>query len=379
MNNRFTKLLSVLLVACLLFTVFAYAGGLPAYEFGDVDNDGTVSAADARLALRGSVGLEKMEKDTRRFLSADVDGDGKVTSADARLILRVSVKLDTFYQIENVAGYPKKDGERTLHAFFVNGKRMDFDVYTYGDSTDVYAPPCLICWLALDIDAVSCSVWEDGRNVDGAFAARINGKVVTNHTGSDKTLAGDATYTDLVPEYYDNDYHCSLLLFQKALNATVEFSPDASAVYLTHERAYPSGSKCDDFDLDPDGALSYDGPADNGFVPSADDLSPEDPVEEPSTNPSEEPSSNPVEEPSTNHSTEPRTIMCPMCAGTGHTTCSVCGGSGRTWGSQTTYHMDPFTGIMMPQTVPVQVTCMACGGVPFRTCGTCGGSGRIYA
>ncbi|MBQ6067833.1 MAG: zinc finger-like domain-containing protein [Clostridia bacterium] len=372
MNGRFTKLISVFLVACLLFTVFAYAGGLPAYEIGDVDNDGAISAADARLALRASVGLEKMEKDTQRFLSADADIDGKITSADARLILRVSVKLDTFYKIENVEGYPKTDDDKVLHAFFVNGKRMSFDVYTYGDSPDVYAPPCLICWLALDIDAVSVSRSVGGKNVDGAFGARINGKVVTNHTGSDKTLVGGGTYPDLVPEYYNNDYHCSLLLFQKALNATVEFSPDSSAVYLTHEKAYPEGSKCDDFDLEPDGTLAYDGPSDNGFVPGK-----SDPIEEPSTIPSEEPTSNPSEEPSTNHSTGPKTITCPVCAGTGHTTCTVCGGSGRTWGTQTTYRIDPITGMMMPTTVPAQVTCMACGGVPFKICSGCGGSGHI--
>lgn len=374
MNNRSFKLLSVFLVACLLFAALAYAGGLPAYEIGDVDNDGRISAADARLALRGSVGLEKMEKDTQRFLSADADGDGNITSADARLILRVSVNLDKFYEIENVAGYPKKDGEKTLRAFFVNGRRMDFDVYTYDESRDVYAPPCPICWSALGIDAVSVSVSVGGKNVDGAFASRINGKVVTNHTGSDTTYVGDKSYTDLVPEYYNNDYHCSLLLFQKALNASVEFSPDSSAVYLSLDKAYPDGSRCDDFDLKTDGTLYYDGPSDNGFVPGEEPST----SEEPTTEPSEEPSTKPSDEPSTNPS-GPKTVMCPMCAGTGHITCSVCGGSGRTWGTQTQYQIDPFTGMMMPKTVMVQVTCTACGGVPFRTCGTCGGSGRIYA
>lgn len=365
MKLKVTRLLSVLLVLSLLFAAFAAAGGQPAYELGDVDNDGNISAADARLALRGSVGLETMTKGTQKFLSADVDSDGEISPSDARTILRVSVKLDSFYKIENVAGYPKKDGDKTLLALFVNGKRLSYDAYVYGDSGDVYAPPCPICWSALGIDAVSVSRSIGGKNVDGSFAARINGKVVTNHTGSDKTLVGDDSYSDLVPEYYHNDYYCSLLVFQKALNATVEFSPDASAVYLTHERAYPEGSRCNDFDLDPDGILTYDGPADNGFVPDK------------PTPPPEEPTTDRPEEPSTTPSPGPETTMCVSCAGTGRITCGVCGGSGRTWGSQTIMQFDPFTGIMMPKTVPVQVSCMACGGLGGRTCVNCGGSGRI--
>ena len=54
-------------------------------------------SADARLALRASVGLTDkgdVEKDSAGYLACDVDGDGKVSSADARLILRASVGLE---------------------------------------------------------------------------------------------------------------------------------------------------------------------------------------------------------------------------------------------------------------------------------------------
>ncbi|MBQ6066252.1 MAG: dockerin type I repeat-containing protein [Clostridia bacterium] len=61
---------------------------------GDVDGDGKVSSADARLALRASVGLEKYAKGSAQFTAADADKDGKITSADARLILRASVGLE---------------------------------------------------------------------------------------------------------------------------------------------------------------------------------------------------------------------------------------------------------------------------------------------
>ena len=64
-------------------------------KLGDVDGNGKIEAADARLALRASVGLEPdITPDTDAWLACDVDGDGAVTSADARLILRASVGLE---------------------------------------------------------------------------------------------------------------------------------------------------------------------------------------------------------------------------------------------------------------------------------------------
>ena len=62
---------------------------------GDVDDDGTISSADARLALRRSVGLENYPEGSQPYLSCDVDKDGDVTAADARLILRASVGLES--------------------------------------------------------------------------------------------------------------------------------------------------------------------------------------------------------------------------------------------------------------------------------------------
>lgn len=59
---------------------------------GDIDADGRITASDARLALRFSVGLEKFDTETK--YCADVDGDGKVNSSDARVLLRYSVGLE---------------------------------------------------------------------------------------------------------------------------------------------------------------------------------------------------------------------------------------------------------------------------------------------
>ncbi len=58
---------------------------------GDVDGNKSVTAADARLALRAAVGLETYPAGTREFLAADVDLSETLTAADARLILRRAV------------------------------------------------------------------------------------------------------------------------------------------------------------------------------------------------------------------------------------------------------------------------------------------------
>ena len=62
--------------------------------YGDVDGDGKISAADARLALRTSVGLEKYSEDSCYYKAANVESKDKLSAADARLILRASVGLE---------------------------------------------------------------------------------------------------------------------------------------------------------------------------------------------------------------------------------------------------------------------------------------------
>lgn len=63
-------------------------------RIGDVNFDGKVNSADARLALRASAKLEDLSAEA--MLAADVDLDNKVEAADARKILRVAAGLDKF-------------------------------------------------------------------------------------------------------------------------------------------------------------------------------------------------------------------------------------------------------------------------------------------
>ena len=60
---------------------------------GDVNFDGEITVADARLTLRKSVNLDSFID--KQINIADVDKSGEITTADARIILRVVVGLET--------------------------------------------------------------------------------------------------------------------------------------------------------------------------------------------------------------------------------------------------------------------------------------------
>ena len=66
----------------------------PEFLPGDADLDGSVTAEDARLALRVSVALEPLGEAPEAFLSTDMNRDGRITSVDARTILRLSVGME---------------------------------------------------------------------------------------------------------------------------------------------------------------------------------------------------------------------------------------------------------------------------------------------
>ncbi|MBQ8210727.1 MAG: dockerin type I repeat-containing protein [Clostridia bacterium] len=67
-------------------------GGAPtSYKTGDVDFNGDITAADARIVLRASAEIVVLS--AIEFSVADVNDDGKITAKDARSILRYSAGL----------------------------------------------------------------------------------------------------------------------------------------------------------------------------------------------------------------------------------------------------------------------------------------------
>lgn len=105
MRKTIKKAIGILLCAVLLFSCMSLAvQALDIryfYVLGDIDNDGKVTADDARLALRYVVYLEddahlqKLCGEDYEYLYAmDVNRDYSLDAADARLILRMAAGLE---------------------------------------------------------------------------------------------------------------------------------------------------------------------------------------------------------------------------------------------------------------------------------------------
>ena len=80
----------ITMLLCLNLTSFA------AYV-GDIDGNGKITASDARMILRVSAKLDKIDDDKMNF--ADVNGDKKITASDARTVLRMSARLESLKEL----------------------------------------------------------------------------------------------------------------------------------------------------------------------------------------------------------------------------------------------------------------------------------------
>ncbi len=90
------KKITVFLVVCVMvFSVFGSFGVAADLknQLGDINSDGKLNAADARIILRVSAKLDELSSEKLSF--ADINGDDKVNASDARIILRIAAKLDS--------------------------------------------------------------------------------------------------------------------------------------------------------------------------------------------------------------------------------------------------------------------------------------------
>lgn len=89
MKSVLCLLMCVILALSLPLTVFAN-------DIGDVNGKDGVNTADARLALRIAIGLDKPAKTSAEYKAADVvEPFGEVNTSDARMILRAAIGLET--------------------------------------------------------------------------------------------------------------------------------------------------------------------------------------------------------------------------------------------------------------------------------------------
>ena len=88
------KVLVIVMAILILASFSAFSSALSPRK-GDVDNDGIVTASDARFILRYSVGLGEEDGviNKENFTNADIDCNRVIEPEDARLVLRSSVGL----------------------------------------------------------------------------------------------------------------------------------------------------------------------------------------------------------------------------------------------------------------------------------------------
>ncbi len=97
------KALSILIVFVLLIgavIISVPATAATSTRLGDLNNDGYVTADDARLCLRFVVALEDLDYESQ--IAADLGGKGFVSAEDAREILRFSVG----FEVEHIKYHP---------------------------------------------------------------------------------------------------------------------------------------------------------------------------------------------------------------------------------------------------------------------------------
>lgn len=164
------RIFAVLLAA--LFCLTAAAPAAFAALMGDLDADGGLSAADARLALRAAVGLDELDEKQTKL--ADADGDDNITAADARLILRAAVGLEELGELPD----PGEEEE-------------DFDYDAIPDEaeseTGIYELAYVTDWGELKDDGLNETAWNGVKR----YAAE-NGKTYKYYLPG-----GEATDEDL--------------------------------------------------------------------------------------------------------------------------------------------------------------------------------------
>ncbi len=108
-------------------------------EFGDIDDEGTISAKDALLVLQSTV--EKINLTNAQFVKADVDNNKEITATDALIVLHRSVdKINTFKAEECLSSYNSTAndlgtiGSKLIHTKYYTDKAIvaDADVTAFG-------------------------------------------------------------------------------------------------------------------------------------------------------------------------------------------------------------------------------------------------------
>ena len=124
--TKFTKIISVMLAVIL--AVMAVTFTTSAATLGDVNDDGEITAVDARLVLQVVAGLKK-DTDLKNPAGADLNGDG-ISAVDARIILRIVAGLQDAPTEPETPDTPS-DSQKAEMAKLFNAKSAEIAKGTY--------------------------------------------------------------------------------------------------------------------------------------------------------------------------------------------------------------------------------------------------------
>ena len=168
----------------------------PVYKLGDVSNDYSITAEDARLALRRAIDLESFAVDSAEFLAADVNRDGKVTAADARLILRRAVSLEKLSAYESLPLPETYIDSITDLPSIVNDSDSVFELRSDGEIEDDYIWVTLVAKNCVGIKAADMIIEYDPSvltlrsSIDGTDA-NLSSEAGNTFSGlNNKTIPG---------------------------------------------------------------------------------------------------------------------------------------------------------------------------------------------
>lgn len=195
MKNRFFRIISIILTFLMIFSVNTAANGVLA---GDLNRNGRIDAADARLALRYSVGLEEFDDELK--IIGNVDGGEKITASDARIILRMSVGLeeqfyivpegnDSFFEVHFI-----DVGQADCSLIICDDETLLIDGGNVGDSSLVVS--YLLSVGVTQLDYVICTHAHEDHV--GGLSGPLNKFTVTGAVFAPETGADTKCYKDFI-------------------------------------------------------------------------------------------------------------------------------------------------------------------------------------
>lgn len=178
---------------------------------GDINNDGNVTAADARIILRYSVYLEDIPGEALPY--GNLDFNNSISAADARLALRASVKLEelhSHYYEENSGSYLCLYCKKSFTL-----EKKHIHEYSYSDCFSTGKCNCgsdnrLIRGHIYSDSEPLCSVC--GFNAGGIEAvykdiSRITAKISTSAENAEKGIAAGDNYAVIEAALYTVVYY----------------------------------------------------------------------------------------------------------------------------------------------------------------------------